>query len=59
MDRLVRLNEVCDIVGLRKSAVYDRISKGQFPTPVAIGPRAVAWKQSDLARWIETLRTRH
>lgn len=37
--------------GLPRSTVYDWISKGQFPKPVRLGLRAVAWKIEDLEAW--------
>src|SRR5438445_779709 len=46
--RLLRLPEVSFLVGLRRSAIYDKISKGEFPTPVNLGPRAVAWPSNEI-----------
>lgn len=52
-ERLLRLRDVCDRVGLRRSALYKRIRAGEFPAPVRLGSRSVAWKLSDIARWID------
>jgi prophage regulatory protein len=27
------------------------IAEQQFPSPVRLGPRAVAWRRADLERW--------
>jgi prophage regulatory protein len=51
-DRLLRLPEVINCVGLRKSAIYDKIQRKEFPKPVAIGKRARAWRASKIAQWI-------
>ncbi|MCY4178537.1 MAG: AlpA family phage regulatory protein [Endozoicomonadaceae bacterium] len=37
------------------STLYNWISKGLFPRPVKIGPRAVRWKLSDLEEWEQSL----
>jgi len=51
-ERLLRLPEVTERVGLKRAAIYQRIAAGTFPAPVAIGIRARAWPASDVDRWI-------
>ena len=51
--RLLRLPEVTHLVGLRRSAIYDKISKGEFPAPVHLGSRAVAWPSDRITAWID------
>lgn len=51
-DRLLRLPEVIKRVGLKKSAIYDKIRRNEFPKPVAISKRARAWHASKIAQWI-------
>jgi prophage regulatory protein len=51
--RLLRLPEVRQKVGLSRSAIYKLISEGQFPRQIPIGPRTVAWYQEDVERWIQ------
>ncbi len=41
-------------VGLSRSAIYARMAEGSFPTPVRIGARAVAWRDSDVTTWINS-----
>lgn len=50
--RLMRLKEVMDCTGLGRSSIYSYISDGQFPKPVPIGGRAVAWVESEVNEWI-------
>ena len=40
--------------GLRRSTLYRWIKKGLLPLQVKIGPRRVAWRKSDVDRWIAT-----
>ncbi len=43
MSALLRLPGVIERVGLQRTALYDRISLGLFPSPVKLGPRASVW----------------
>jgi prophage regulatory protein len=52
IDRLLRLPEVESLVGLRRSAIYARLQTGEFPQAVKLGPRAVAWPESEIQAWI-------
>ncbi|MCU7375156.1 AlpA family transcriptional regulator [Paucibacter sp. O1-1] len=57
MDRmpppLLRLPSVMRMTGLGRSTIYRMITKRQFPSPVRLGIRAVAWRHSDLSNWID------
>jgi len=48
---LARLPVVLKMTGLGRSTIYRWIADGSFPPPVRLGPRAVAWRWSDLDRW--------
>ena len=37
--------------GLSRSGTYEAIERGDFPKPVKIGPRAVAWIESEIEAW--------
>jgi len=50
--KLYRLPEVCELIGLRRSAIYAAIARGEFPAPVRISKRASAWRHTDLEAWI-------
>lgn len=52
LPRLIRRSEVQTATGLGRSAIYALMSKNQFPRPVRIGERAVAWRESDIKIWI-------
>jgi len=40
--------------GLGRSTIYRLVASGEFPRPVHLGPRAIAWRWSDLERWSAT-----
>ncbi len=53
--KLLRLPKVMEKTGLSRSSVYDQVKKSRFPAPVRIGERAVAWRESDINKWITNL----
>lgn len=52
-DRLLRLPEVISICGIKKSMVYALLGKKQFPKPVPLSARAVAWPESAVLTWVQ------
>lgn len=52
-DSLLRLDQVRARTGLSRSSVYAKVANGDFPKPVAIGSRAVAWVESEISAWIQ------
>ena len=53
-DRLIRLPEVLHLCGISRSALYELVSRNEFPQPVRIGARSVGWRQRDVHGWIES-----
>lgn len=51
---LVRMPTVMRLTGLGRSTIYRMVAARKFPSPVRLGPRAVAWRQSDLDEWSES-----
>lgn len=51
-DILYRLPEVIAITGQGGSTVYRHIVEGTFPGPVRLGAKSVAWRKSEIDRWI-------
>lgn len=50
--RLLRLPEVMDRVGLRRSAIYQRMSEGRFPKSRSLGPKCAVWVEAEIDDWI-------
>jgi prophage regulatory protein len=57
-ERLLRFMEVSSRTRLSKSEIYRRINAGTFPKSLKLGPRAVAWRESDIDGWIQALSRR-
>jgi prophage regulatory protein len=49
---LLRLPAVIARTGYSRSSLYALIQKHQFPAPVNLGPRAVAWPSDEIDAWI-------
>jgi len=47
----IRLPEVKAVTGLSKTSLYALIKEKNFPAPVRLGPRAVAWVKSEIRQW--------
>ena len=55
----VRLPTVIQAIGLGRSTIYRLVASGAFPRPVHLGPRATAWRWSDLEQWSAKRATDH
>lgn len=55
LDPLLRLPAVISASGLQRSTIYERMAKGTFPKNINLGGRAVAWRQSAIQAWVESL----
>ena len=51
--KLIRLEEVSNLTGLKKSALYRRISENTFPSPIKLGGKASRWSLVEIQQWIE------
>jgi prophage regulatory protein len=52
MTSFLRFPQVRSRVGLSRSTIYLKIVNGEFPKPISLGARAVAWLESDIDAWI-------
>ena len=50
--KFLRRPDVEDITGLSRSSIYDMMSRDEFPRPVRIGKRAVAWRDNEIFNWM-------
>jgi prophage regulatory protein len=50
--RLLRLQQVGEITGLRRSMIYQLEADGNFPRRVKLATRAVGWVESEIRDWI-------
>jgi predicted DNA-binding transcriptional regulator AlpA len=51
-DRLLKIEEVCELVGFGHTWVNIEATAGRFPTAIKFSERAVRFKQSEILAWI-------
>jgi len=54
----LRIQQVLELVGLKKAAVYQLQRAGKFPRNVKITSRAVGWVEEEVQRWLAERRDR-
>jgi prophage regulatory protein len=54
LPNLQRIKQVIQITGLSRSTIYQLIGKGEFPRPVQLSTRRVAWDSRVVTAWIES-----
>jgi len=53
--KLIRIKEVMNRTGLARSTIYKYISEDNFPKPIKLGTRAVAWVESEIEDWMKDI----
>jgi len=53
--RFIRLPEVLKRVGLSRARMYGLINAGRFPKQVRIGMRSVAFLESEIEAWMDSV----
>jgi predicted DNA-binding transcriptional regulator AlpA len=53
LNRFIRLNELPNFVGLKKTQIGELIKAGEFPRSIPLSDtgRAVAWLEADIIAW--------
>ena len=55
MDKLLRLPQVAERLGVSKSTVWLYARNGTLPKPLKLSPRVTVWKASDVQTLIEKM----
>ena len=53
--RFIKLTQVKAYTSLSTSEIYRRIAAGTFPKQVALGPKSVAFVESEILDWCDAL----
>lgn len=51
LQSFLRLPKVMILSGRSRSWIYEAIRRGEFPAPISIGARSVAWTEQSIAEW--------
>lgn len=54
MQSLLRLPAVMVRTGLPRTTIYELMAAGDFPKPVRLTVRSVAWPSNDIDLWIKS-----
>ena len=52
-DRMLRIGQVQELVGLSRPSLYRRMRDSGFPRPRRMGPRASRWSEVAVREWLE------
>ena len=52
---LIRLGEVCEVIGVCRTTIYRWMADGTFPTAVRLSKHAVRWRVDDVEQWKNSL----
>lgn len=50
---MLRIGEVCRRTGLSKSQIHRMVHELDFPVPIRLSKRAVAWVSADVEAWLQ------
>lgn len=53
MQKMMKASEVTALTRRSRSSLYDDMERGAFPRPVKLGPRSVAWLESEVRDWLD------
>lgn len=51
-EQLLRLPSVIELTGLSKGEIYRRLARDEFPLPLRLGRRAIAFDANEIQRWL-------
>lgn len=58
-DRLVRIKEINECFAIPVSTIWYWVNKGNFPKPIKMGARFIAWRESELNAWLDAKQSKN
>lgn len=55
--RFLRLPEVLNRTGLSRSTLYTLVARREFPHPIGLSLRAIAWIEEEVEQWMAARRS--
>jgi prophage regulatory protein len=53
-ERFLRISEVRNRVPYSRATIYRLMSEGKFPRSISLGEKAVAWRESEIVKWMQS-----
>jgi prophage regulatory protein len=50
-EKFMRIAEVIELTGWKRSKLYKAMSLGEFPRQIRLSRKSVAWRASEVADW--------
>lgn len=50
--KLLRMPQVLKLTGLSRSTIYNLLETNNFPRPIRLGKRAIAWTEEQIEQWL-------
>lgn len=51
-ERFIRLPELEQLIGFKRSTIYRMVAAKRLPAPIRLGANTVAWQLSSVQRWM-------
>lgn len=51
-EKHLRRPAVEEVTGLSRTTIYEMMKRGEFPRPIKITSKAVAWPESAITKWL-------
>ncbi|AXI46520.1 hypothetical protein C1J03_11125 [Sulfitobacter sp. SK012] len=55
--RVLKLKTVVETTSLSRATIYVMMGRGEFPKPIRLGRRAVAWRETDVLNLLSSRAT--
>lgn len=52
-DRFLAPKRVAEMTSLHRTTIYRKVERGEFPAPVRLGERRIAFKESEVRAWMD------
>jgi prophage regulatory protein len=51
--KVFTIKELVQVVGRSRTSIYEDVRRGEFPAPIATGPKSRRWICDEIFAWIE------
>lgn len=51
---LLKVEAVTALIGVSRATLYRMVNAGDFPKPLQLSPKRVAWLQAEVDAWFQT-----
>lgn len=52
MERIIRITEMCQLLGINRTTLYRRVKRKVFIQPIKSQNRTIGWSESSYINWL-------